>query len=116
MKIHTFPNNHAKAKDICNNSAPIQEADPRLIEIFLRETAEEECGILATSLAGKAIATSFVGAITGAFVIAELLRGLHGEARCGTLSFQLRSLPHLNVEYLPSSQNALALNGFVALN
>jgi hypothetical protein len=113
--LHTFPNGQVKAKDIWQDGYPTREVDQRLVEVFTKETSEAECGVLVSTLAGKAIATAFVGAIASAFVIAEILRGLHGNERWGTLNVHLRCLTDSSGSTLLSSQNQLAPNGFISL-
>jgi hypothetical protein len=114
--LHTFPDDKAKAKEIWKeNGTSSEKIEQRLLEIYSKEIGEKECGVLASTLAGKAIATSFVGAIAGAFVIAELLRGLHGEKRCGSLNVQLRSLSQIDFPWLSSSQYLLTPNGFIPI-
>ena len=114
--LHTFPDDKATAKEVWKEGIPpSKEIEQRLVEIYSKETGEKECGVLASTLAGKAIATSFVGTIAGAFVIAELLRGLHGERRYGSLSAQLRSLSQIDFPWLSSSQDVLTPNGFVSI-
>ncbi|MCI0534087.1 MAG: hypothetical protein L0Z50_02550 [Verrucomicrobiales bacterium] len=88
--LHTFP----------EASRPPQQVWPSDIEsrhrILQPELVQEfhgkgECGILAETLAKKAISTSFVGASAGAWMLAELMRALHDGARMQILSQQLRS-------------------------
>jgi hypothetical protein len=52
---------------------------------------KQACGILAETLARKQVATSFVGAFAGAFVLSEILRGLNGGQWCEAATFHLRS-------------------------
>lgn len=114
--IHTFPNYEMNAKTFWSENNLSNEIDQKVRERFLKEIGPiNGCGIMASTLAGKAIASAFVGATAGAFVIAEILRGLHGESHYGILSVQLRSLEDVPPTILPSSQNLLALNGFISL-
>jgi hypothetical protein len=84
--LHTFPDASKKAAEIWA-SPPPQKVDQKLIDAF---KTNEKCGILAETLARKAVSTSFVGAIAGAFVTAEILRALHGGMRCELIQAQLR--------------------------
>jgi len=84
--LHTFPDARRKPDAIwMNDDRP--KPDQRLVAAF---KTKEDCGILAETLARKAISSSFVGAIAGAFVTAEILRGLNGGRRCEFFQTQLR--------------------------
>lgn len=114
--MHTFPNEAIKAKTFWAETNSSSDVDAKLKERFLKEVGQiNGCGILATTLAGKAISTAFVGAVTGAFVIAEILKGLVGEQRCSSLNVQLRSLDDISCVSSPSSQSLMALNGYASL-
>ena len=115
--MYTFPDNTVKAVNIWKESSiEKKKNNKKLIETYLKETNNPECGILASTLAGKAIATSFVGAIAGAFVIAEILKGLHGKKRCGFLHVHLRDLLGTRCVWLDSCQEKFSQNGFVSIN
>ena len=87
------------------------EAAPELIKAF---QPDERCGIVARTLAGKAISTSFVGAIAAALVVGEVLRGLHGGKRSEFLRFQCRrdQCPKA-VDFPEKYQRRFARSGYV---
>jgi hypothetical protein len=75
---------------------------------------DERCGIVARTLAGKAISTSFVGAIAAALVVGEVLRGLHGGKRSEFLRFQCRRDQRPTAVHLPEKyQRRFARSGYV---
>src|ERR1044071_4968275 len=85
--LHTFPDASKASSQLWQGLARHQTlaAQPRLVEAF---QDFGECGILAETLARKAISTSFVGACGGAWMMAELLRGLHGGSRSNSAIIQ----------------------------
>lgn len=84
--LHTFPDaRHRPATIWANDDEP--EADRNLVEAF---RTKEDCGILAETLAKKAISSSFVGAVAGALVTGEILRALNGGVRCELIQTHLR--------------------------
>ena len=84
--LHTFPEARRKPSAIWTNENQ-QEPDARLVEAF---RTKEDCGILAETLAKKAVSSSFVGAIAGALVTGEILRSLNGGVRCELVQMQVR--------------------------
>jgi hypothetical protein len=66
-----------------------EEAKPdrHLVDAF---AVKEDCGILAETLAKKAVSSSFIGAVAGAFVTAEVLRALNSGVRCEYVKAHLR--------------------------
>jgi hypothetical protein len=85
--LHTFPDASKTAKEIWAATPSAQLVDKNLVEQF---TVSGDCGILAETLARKAISTSFAGAFAGALVAGELLRALHGGIRCEYIHCHLR--------------------------
>jgi hypothetical protein len=77
IHIHSFPNSINSAEglwgDIPENGRAVDEQEAKLFE-----EEGETCGQLAIDTAGKAVSTSFVGAMAGALVTAELLRVFNG--------------------------------------
>ena len=84
--LHTFPDARQRAASIWANDDQ-SETDRNLIEAF---RSKEDCGIIAETLAKKAVASSFVGAVAGALVTGEILRALNGGVRCEFLQTHLR--------------------------
>jgi hypothetical protein len=84
--LHTFPEARQKPASIwADDDQP--EADRNLVEAF---GSKDDCGIIAETLAKKAVSSSFVGAVAGAFVTGEILRALNGGVRCEFLQTHLR--------------------------
>jgi hypothetical protein len=110
LSLHTFPDaTRTPAQTWADNPAGA-EAKATLLAAFRTPDA---CGILAETLAGKALACSFVGAYAATLVAAELLRGLHGGPRCEIINAQLRSNSPLRVALRAENyQCRIATSGF----
>lgn len=107
--FHTFP-------DASKTPSQIWQREPQKIvrpDIVKGFNPDKRCGIVAETLAGKAISTAFIGAIAGSFVVGELLRGLHGGTRLEFLRFQLRrdKMPTV-IELEENYQKRFALSGY----
>ena len=86
--LHTFPDAGKRPSEIwVKETDDVKNADSRLIAAFDQGLP---CGVLATTLARKALATSFVGAFAGSLALGEVLRGLHGGIRCEIINVQMR--------------------------
>jgi len=85
--LHTFPDARRRPTAIWDNDDQ-PEPDEKLIEAF---RSKEDCGILAETLAKKAISSSFVGAVAWALVTGEILRALNGGVRCELIQTHLRN-------------------------
>lgn len=110
--MHTFPDGSKKPHDIWKTSTDVV-ADPRLIKAFKQR---DDCGIVAETLAKKAIASSFVGAFAGSLLVAEVVKALHGGLRCDLVQAHLRhGEPPGVVLNREDYQLRLARCGFVAL-
>ena len=89
LMLHTFPEATKRPDRIWSQEEPVAtDFDPAL---FGPKPNDEKCGVLVEQLAKKPISASFVGAAAAAFVVAELLRGLHGGQRYELIHFHLRS-------------------------
>ncbi len=91
--LHTFPNADKSPGNIWGNKNDKEDINSIVLEKFSHLT-ENGCGVIAQTLASKAISSSFVGAFTGALVIAELLRGLNSGNRYNTIVTSIRDLKH----------------------
>jgi hypothetical protein len=110
--LHTFPDASRKPDEIWSKS-PSSSVDRRLIKEF---QTTGDCGILAETLARKAISTSFSGAFAGALVAGELLRALHGGIRCEYVHHHLRhGGSNRTIVRAENYQNRVARAGFTAL-
>jgi hypothetical protein len=90
---------------------PEDVTDRAAYQAMLQKGELDRCGI--TLLAGKAVGAPFVGAIAACFVIAEVLRLLHGGPLHHLIDLDLQSPDHRTVA--GHAQNFEALNpGFVA--
>ncbi len=111
FSLHTFPDASGTAAQIwAGGESSDSSARPALRAAF---HTQDPCGILADTLAGKALSSSFVGAYAGAFAIGEILRGLHGGIRCEIINGQLRSNSPLRVALREETfQQRLGIAGF----
>lgn len=111
LSLHTFPDaTRTPAQIWAENETPGLEAKPALIDAF---RTQDPCGIVAATLADKALSSSFVGAHAGALVVGEVLRGLHGGVRCEIINGQLRSNSPLRVALREENyQRRVAIAGF----
>ena len=107
--LHTFPDASKKAQEIWA-ATPSDNLNQKLVDAF---TTEGDCGILAETLARKAVATSFVGAFAGALATGEMLRALHGGVRCEYIHAQLRDTDMPRVALLSENYlNRVARSGY----
>ena len=112
--FHTFPEASMTPQQIWGDGVS-GEAE-QVPEAFAKAlgTVEGDCGILVNSLSGKAISSSFVGAYAGALCVGEMLRGLHGGARCEFIKSHLRSDDAPRVALLEEAyQNRFARSGYL---
>ena len=89
IHTHTFPSQYNSPEALWGH---IQDGPKRIEEkdLALFSEGKQTCGQIAIDMAGKAVSTSFVGAIcAGAVVVAELLRIFNGEGQ----SFE-EAVPH----------------------
>ncbi len=111
---HTFPGANKTPSDIwgdeTENNININEA---LIDAIQNEVKKEECGVLVTNLASKAMSASFVGAVASALVVSEVLRALHGGLRFESIVVRLRSLKNIRTSILGDYSTELGKNGFI---
>ena len=110
--LHTFPEASRKPAGMWASPSP-DKVDPRLVEAF---EVEGDCGIIAETLARKAVASSFAGAFAGALVTGEILRALHGGLRCELVKTHLRySRPAGVVFKRENYLNRVARSGFTSV-
>jgi hypothetical protein len=77
IHTHTFPSETNSPKALWGH---IRDR-PKMVEeedLPLFTDGKQNCGQIAIDMAGKAVSTSFVGAMAGALVVAELLRVFNG--------------------------------------
>jgi hypothetical protein len=92
IAFHTFPDGSKSPREIWDDyDETIPETNKTVLEI-LNEIDKDECGIIPLTIAGKSLSASFVGACSGALVMAEILRGLHAGKRFDKIVLQLRNL------------------------
>ncbi len=93
--LHTFPEASKSSKEIWGDIDETKTEINEVIHNILKEKDKEKCGIVPLSIASKAISASFVGACSGAMVIAELLKGLHGGKRFEKIIAHLREIDNI---------------------
>jgi hypothetical protein len=110
--LHTFPEASQKAAQIWSQSQQVMpEPNPLLMEAL---HGKGDCGIIAHTLAEKAISTSFVGAVASTLAAGELIRGLHGGSRYELIKVDLRSNESVSAVLMDENyQKRLARSGFV---
>jgi hypothetical protein len=101
LQLHTLPFHKVNASDVwpkrarAGGSEALAAGNP-----FYRAYREtHRCGEV--ELAGLSVAAPFVGAMAGALAWAEVLRELHGGARCGFVELPLRALEERRVRFSP---------------
>lgn len=116
IHMHTFPSEHNSPEALWGH---IQDGPKKINEedLALFTEGKNACGQLAIDMAGKAVSTSFVGAIAGAMAVAELLRTFNGGPRFEEHYFTPRNL--VDSEYrlttVKQSVSELAKLGFCTL-
>jgi hypothetical protein len=112
MRLHTLPGNRSAA-DIWATARLDEDVSNRdAYQKMLQSGELDQCGI--TTLAGKAVGAPFVGAVAACFVIAEVLRLLHGGPLHHLIDLDLQSPDHRTV--VPHTSNFDALNpGFLTI-
>lgn len=87
--LHTFPNEKFSARDIWLTSiGNVPELNTAILEAY--KNHDDQCGI--EIIAGKAVATSFVGAFSGSLVISELLKKINNGNSLKVYGCQLRRI------------------------
>lgn len=114
VTLHTFPEASKTPSQLWGNHSDEKEISAPVYDAFKDE--KEECGILALTLAKKALSASFVGAFTGALVIAESIRGVHSGFRYEMFVGSLRSLGNKKAIFMKEYDIELARNGSISLN
>lgn len=90
--IHGFPSVHHRAEKLWETPEEGGLLHAKVLEQFASDDPNVVCGMLADTIAGKAISTSFVGALAGALVIAEIVRAANCGPRFDFISVQTRNL------------------------
>lgn len=111
---HTFPGANKKPSDIWADETDYK-LNEFLIDAMEKEVKKEECGVLVTNLASKAMSASFVGAVASALVISEVLRALHAGLRFESIVVRLRSIKNIRTSALGQYSTELGRNGFASV-
>ena len=90
--LHTFPGVSKTPKNIWGDVGETNQEINRSVLEILKKKDSDICGIIPLSITGKAVSASFVGACSGALVIAEVLRGLNGGMRYEKIVAHLRAI------------------------
>ncbi len=113
IHMHTFPNEQDSPEVLWGH---IQDGQKIINKDDLPLFADEKqaCGQLAIDLAGKAVSTSFVGAMAGAVVVSEILRAFNSGAGFREIFWTPRNL--VDSEFIKKSDklslSTLARLGF----
>jgi hypothetical protein len=89
IHVHNFPGMRT-ARSIWQSAA--RPTIPNQKVVAALSSPDEQCGALAIETAGKAVSTSFVGAMAGAMAIGELIRAYHRGPKFDELFFSPRNL------------------------
>ena len=95
FQVHTFPgpqNARRRWGGTASHQTPLPVADKPAYEALAHE-GMDECGI--TTLAGRTVGASFVGTVAATFMVAELLRMIHGGTGYAIVDGSLRCLKAL---------------------
>jgi hypothetical protein len=86
-------------------------------DVALFTEGHHECGHLAIDMAGKAVSTSFVGAMAGAMVVGDLLRAFNGGSQLDEQYLTPRNLKdsEFRPSNAPQSLQEIAKLGFVTI-
>jgi hypothetical protein len=108
IHIHTFPQSQDSPETLWGK---VQDVSRNITEeeVALFSEGHHECGQLAIDTAGKAVSTSFVGAMAGAMLVSELLRTFNGGPRFEEQYLTPRNLIDANFRESANSQTALEL-------
>jgi hypothetical protein len=110
MRLHTLPGSRSAAEIWPAGGKGEDVSDRAAYQKMLESGELDRCGIML--LARKAVGTPFVGAVAACFVVAEVLRLLHGGPLHHLIDLDLQSPDHRTVA--PHAGNFDALNpGFV---
>lgn len=107
MAIHSFPSQFQAAEVFADRDGHPERRNDEAYKVLLEELVaagmspdEAQCGIV-DQVAGRSIASAFVGAAAGAIVISEVLRDLFGRPRSAFLDLSLRDLGGRQVVLAP---------------
>lgn len=118
ISLHTFPNASRKAKHIWQSEdGPDSQINKVVLEVLNQVHEDDDCGIVPLTIAGKSVSASFVGACSGALVIAETIRALQCSARYEKIVLQLRNIENASIIQHRTEVYSveLAQNGAVAV-
>jgi hypothetical protein len=112
MRLHTLPGDRSAAEIWTTAGQDEDVSDRGAYQKMLQSGELDQCGI--TTLAGKAVGAPFVGAVAACFVLAEVLRLLHGGPLHHLMDLDLQSPDHRTV--VPHAGNFEGLNpGFLTI-
>lgn len=112
LSLHTFPGGPKTPNQIWGGPASAPRTMNEVVKKHFEESSDD-CGILALTLSRKALSASFIGAVSGSFVVGELLRALNNGKRYEKIVLQLRSLENRAAIILKEYEIEMSRNGFV---
>lgn len=111
ISIHTFPGGTKQPRDIWQAGVTVD-----VNKSVLKEAQNKEvCGALFDVLSQKAISTSFVGMLTGALVLAEVLRASNCGPRYENQNLQIRGLNYRGAYTVGNYTHEAAVNGLISI-
>lgn len=111
--LHTFPNASKTSAEIWGTGSGEETLNQTVLEEF--KDKSEDCGILALTLAKKAVSASFVGAVAASLVIAEVLRSCDEGLRYEKIAVKLRDTNSINAITLKPFDTELVANGYIEI-
>lgn len=111
--LHTFPNGQKTPQGLWGN---LKKSTLRHKTVLNEFQPLKHCGILAMTLASKAISASFVGAFTSSFAISEVIRGLHDGYRYDDVTLSFRDMNNRVARILSKYNTETSRNGFIKIN
>ena len=108
IHLHLFPGRRP-ASEIWKNTAvaPGEQSHARVAQAL--SNPGETCGALAIETAGKAVSTSFVGAMASAVAFGEILRAFHGGQRHDEIYLSVRNFIDADFRATPTPYNLSAI-------
>ncbi len=115
LNVQTFPSPRSVEElwPVDRNDALHAERIARESGVYEELSSDDECGRVL--LAGKAVAVPFVGAVAATYVVAEILRALHGGPAYSRLKLRLAT-PQESLLTTPGAWSASAIGGIAHCN
>lgn len=94
ITMHSFPSANHSSKELWKATKAVPLSHKNVLNQFAY-LEKNGCGMITLNLASKAISSSFVGALAGAFVISEVVRAANCGPKFDQINAQVRSFRFL---------------------